>query len=838
MRTPLLTRMAALSALIMLATGSAAQLPARLTKVASNDDHLRQTPQIETIRSAKAPLTSATTVKRAAAKAQGVTEFILIDEDFSGFTQGTPDEPFCEDNYDYQRMLCSYTVTPPGLYIDNSLTQDPGWTGGNVFQAGGTALLWGAENDWAHLNTPLGDYSGDITVKLRARAIPSNYVTSEIQIAPMIGGFLNIDYAKTDDPDGYYSFRLRDYEGWVEMTYTFRNTSADANGFIGINASGAVEIDWIKVTCNPSEYIAAPKIQDITNVTANSFTANWDMVDNAFTYLVFLDRLDYLSDEDAVYEADFEGETPLDLPEWTISLGEESGVVVDEDNADNHVLCLHNGDAITAPEYIAKFRDIAFYLKASAGDGYLYIDLKKDGEWLQNLGMDLYWFTYGETISLDYEMWGDFKNQYEGVRLRVGGMPQGAYLLIDNLKATTSPAGVMTPVCLDPEFQEYVDECNEWGIPVEEEYLAWWLSRGNGDECDHYTFTDLDPMADYYYKVVAQRIGLRSASQWQRAFVVATPELLPATDIDAQNGAYTANWTACPKATSFTVNNYIARTTDEDGMITVLEEDFKNIPSTASMTSPDDHWNYWDVESFDSYTDLAGWSGLGNSFAKSGLGCVEAYYVDSWMMSPVLFLGNNTWTRLTLRAYGQPGGVLTVRFGTTAVDIEFDAAGLMDGTVDLNIGGCSGNLKFYASDYGAFVIDYIKVEQEVKAGASTFQYVSSQELDSEALSAIFTGLDTTASKEYAFNVTATRTQDGETTTSTSPLFMIVNLTSGESRLYDGSQYMSKASLLPALTTEAQEIGRYTIDGRAVTPSYHGLVIVRYSDGTARKLLQK
>lgn len=828
--------MAAMSALILMATGSAAQTPARLAQIPQTN--VTQSPKAELVVNSKHQAVSPLDTRRAIAKAQGVTEFVLIEEDFSGFTLGTPDEPNCVDNYDYQNMLCSYTMTPPGLYIDDNLTKDPGWSGSYVFQAGGTALIWPAENEWGHLNTPLGDYSGDITVTLRARAIPSNYVTSEIAIAPMIGGFLNVDYANTDDKDHYYSFRLRDHEGWVDMTYTFRNYSADATGFISLMATGAVEIDYVKVTCNPANYIAAPKLNDITNVTATSFTANWDKVDNAFTYLVFLDRLDYLTDGDAVYEADFEGDDPLNLPDWTISLGSESGVIVDEDNADNHVLCLHNGDYITAPEYIAKFRDIAFYLKASAADGYLYIDLKKGDEWQQNLGMDLYWFTVGETISLDYEMWGDFKNQYDGVRLRVGGMPEGAYLLIDNLKATTSPAGKLTPVCLDPEFQEYVDECNEWGIPVEEEYLAWWISTATDEPSNQYTFTDLDPLADYYYKVVAQRISLRSDSQWQQAFVVATPELLPATDVDAESGAYTANWTSCAKATSYTVNNYRVATATEDGMMTVLEEDFTNIPSTASFTSPDDHWNYWDTESYDAYTDVPGWTGLGNSFAKSGLGCVEAYYVDSKILSPLVYLGNNTWTRITLRAYGEPGGALTIKIGTVAVDVEFDAAGLINGAVDLNVGGMSTNIKFYASDFGAFVLDYVKVEQEVKEGAAVFTFVSSQDLDSDAAAATFTGLDTSAAKEYAYNVTAVRTQDGQSTTSTSPLYMIVNLTSGESRLYDGSQYMSKASLLPALTTEAQEAGRYSIEGRPVTADYHGIVIVRYSDGTSRKILQK
>ncbi len=823
--------------LLSLVAATGAQASSHLTSIPSAEKGHAGAPAPEVVKASKTS-TRASLPARAATLATGVTEFVLIDEDFSRFTKGTPDEPFCEGNLDWDNMLCSYYMTPPGLYIDDALTEMPGWSGSFVFQAGGCAVIWPNEGDWGHLNTPLGDYSGDITVTLKARAMPCNYDTSEIEIAPMVGGFSNVEYAKTDDSNSSYTFRLRDYEGWVEMTYSFRNYSADANGFISISVTGSVEVEYLKVTCNPSDFIAAPHIKEITDVTPTSFTANWDLVDNAFTYLVFLNRLDYLTESDAVYTADFEGTKPLDLPDWSISLGKQSGVVEDETSADNHVLLLRNGDMITAPEYIAKFRDVEFYLKAvsptTSITGYLYLDLKKDDEWQTGLGFDLSWFTTGDKVSLDYEFYGDFANEYEGVRLRVGGLPDDAYLLLDDLKATTSRAGVLTPICLDPEFQELVDELLEYGETVPDEYLAWWLSIKYGDECSKYTFTDLDPEADYYYRVVAQRIGLRSDSKYQRAFVIAAPELLEASNVDSR-GSYTANWEPVAKATGYQVNNYGAVTAQKDGMFTILEEEFSRVDSKADPFSPESLDNYFDITSFDDYADNKGWTGLGNVIANSCVGVMESYYVSSTLSSPALFLANNDWTRITLVAYGEADGTMTMRYGDFSVTLSFDKNGMIDGYLDLEISGSGNTLDFYSTDYNAFCLDYLKVEQDVKAGDACFFLLSSQEVGPDVTSATFSSLADTGYDDFAYDVVARYESDGATALSQSDKFMLVNLESGESRLY--------ASITSILSTfgdnvAGEEIGRYSITGQPVDSSYRGIVIIRYADGTSRKALVK
>lgn len=43
---------------------------------------------------------------------------------------------------------------------------------------------------------------------------------------------------------------------------------------------------------------------------------------------------------------------------------------------------------------------------------------------------------------------------------------------------------------------------------------------------------------------------------------------------------------------------------------------------------------------------------------------------------------------------------------------------------------------------------------------------------------------------------------------------------------------------PKATVTAHETGRYTIDGRRANAQTHGLVIVKFSDGSVRRMLQK
>ncbi|MCC8113115.1 MAG: hypothetical protein LIP03_03805 [Bacteroidales bacterium] len=830
-------RSACAMALAALTIGSAAQT--RLVTNPAAEDGANPklaVPSAKAWSQSKAPAVATATADRDEAKAKGVTEFILVDEDFSKLTLGTPDDPFTTNSpsneyMDMDNLICSYYVTPPGVYIDDSLTQQPGWSGDFAYQAGGTVLLYGQNGSYSFINTPLGDYSGDVTVSLKARAFKSSYVTSEIDIYPLIGGLLSPDYAVTDDPEGGYEFRLREEEGWVEMTYTFRNYSADAGGHIRFLASGAVEFDWIKVTVNPSDFLAEAKINDITDVTNDSFTINWDPVDRAFGYRIWLYKMVQLSDEDAEYSEDFEGANPLVGTDWTYELGSESGVVDGIGNNGSKGLRLYNGDVITAPDKNAKFHNILFYLQASSSNGALHVDLKKDGKWIEDYAyLDAYWFTTGEVIDFDYEMWGAFADKYEGFRIWVKGMPEGEYFVIDDLYATTYPASELQLQCLWEEFADEPDLMDYWYGDV----------TGANKVCK-YTFTNLDPLGDYYYEVESQRIYLFSDKTLHHANVVAAPALLEATDIDSR-GSYVANWEKVEKATSYRAINYGAIVAEKAGMMTVLEEDFSKIDSSVTTVTdfynPQDMNNYWGDLSLDPYTTLPGWSGCGTSLCQSGLGVVTAFYTEAYLYTPDLYLANNDWIRLTLRAYGTPDGDLTVAYGDVSVNLTFDDRGMIDGYIDLNMCGKDKPLRFYASDYGAFVLDYVKVQQEVEAGAACLSYLSDVTVDADTFSVEMENLDDTGYDNFAFAVVALLEKNGETIESSIDTYMLVDLINEESHEMNTPGTNVAESLTFAAESAVEEVARYSIDGTQVGNGYRGIVIIRYSDGTSRKALVK
>lgn len=819
-----LLRPLSLCAIACLAIGSAAQAP-RLQKTSAETRPALPHPTAKAVAGASAE--SSVSAARAAAYASSNTEFVLIDEDFSGFKSGTPENPLCnnspENEYmDVDNVAASYYVNPPGAYIESYMTQEDGWSGDWVYEAGGCALLYGQANSWSRINTPVGDYSGDITVTAKIKAFPCSYVTSEINIIPIVGGIINPDYANTDDPDGYYSFRLRDEEDWVEISYSYRNYSADADGFIMFSVSGAILIDYIKVTCNPNNFLAEPKVNAITNVRNDEMTLNWDPVDRAFGYRIWLWKVNYLSDTDAEYTEDFESANALTDTKWTYDLGANSGIV-ENGGASGNGLLLNNGDMITAPEYMAKYYNITCYIKAEKESrGYLYIDVKKGDQWSELGYMPLYYFGSGDTFDLDYEMWGEFALAYDGVRFRIADLADGESVVIDNLYAKTTRPGELELQCLWPEFADEPDLKDYWYGEV----------TGKNKVCE-YQLTDLDPMGDYYYKIDSQRIHLFSESTMQHAFVIASPELEEATDIDAQ-GSYTANWEPVAKADSYTAINYGAVIAQEDGMLTLLEEDFSKVTSDCGSSdpySPVDMGNYWGDMSLDEYTQLPGWTGTGTTLAEGCMGVVEAFYVESYLRTPALYLANNDWFAITLVAYGQPSSDLSLKYGDYTLNLSFDENGVLDLYIVLSLSGKDQGISFFSQDYAAFVIDYLKIEQEVKAGAAALTYLSSVTVDDETSSVTFTDLTETGFTDFAYTVVAHMTQDGVTADSTIDQYMLVDLENGHSGPVSSIETVEVA-------VPATEVARYSINGTQVDSDYRGIVIIRYSDGTARKIMQK
>lgn len=124
-------------------------------------------------------------------------------------------------------------------------------------------------------------------------------------------------------------------------------------------------------------------------------------------------------------------------------------------------------------------------------------------------------------------------------------------------------------------------------------------------------------------------------------------------------------------------------------------------------------------------------------------------------------------------------------------------------------------------------IDRIQVTQPRKAGDKVYTWLEVRNVEAPETTTVFDALDRDAWYCYAYDVQAIKTLDGKTVKSDVNDRMLVNLKNGVSQ-----------SGIEDAVQEAVEIERYTLDGKKVSQPVKGVNIVRYSDGSVRKVLVK
>lgn len=199
------------------------------------------------------------------------SEIVLVSEDFAKFTAGSEDDPDGTELSDWNDGT-----------IDAKYTQQPGWRGGFVYQAGGCAYLdVDTEEGTGWLITPtlnLSNYGGSFTIKFRARVASSkSSTTDEIYVQNCFLG----EYSNTVTS----SQTIEGTTKWKEYTLTF--TDGNSKDDIQITAkSYPIFIDDITITQIDNGKPDAPLAQAATNVSDTQFTANWQAVEGAEGYLL------------------------------------------------------------------------------------------------------------------------------------------------------------------------------------------------------------------------------------------------------------------------------------------------------------------------------------------------------------------------------------------------------------------------------------------------------------------------------------------------------------------------------------------------------------------------
>ncbi|MDE5813919.1 MAG: hypothetical protein K2H72_06510, partial [Muribaculaceae bacterium] len=159
--------------------------------------------------------------------------------------------------------------------------------------------------------------------------------------------------------------------------------------------------------------------------------------------------------------------------------------------------------------------------------------------------------------------------------------------------------------------------------------------------------------------------------------------------------------------------------------------------------------------------------------------------------------------------------------------LPFDGDVCMSGWLEVPTAVCGDKFSFASTNSMPFGLTEFEVVQAVKAGDRILNFLSSEEVEAGVEGCTFSGLDKDGS--YAFGVVSNFKLEQESTSSALNEWMYVDMTSGQ------STPMSKLDINGSEITEAE---RFTIDGRKVSDSYKGVMIVKMSDGSVSKKVVK
>lgn len=643
---------------------------------------------------------------------------VVIDEDFSGFTDGTEDNPSTATMLDDMGNFVNKSALKP---YSEALSYKQ-WGGAGIFSAGGCLAI----ANGMFLNTPAGDMSGEVTLTFRARLSKAGGSTTLNALKLMfISRSSLVDYEVK-----FYNLT----DEWQTFTYTSTLGEFEHSGFqfYSMYASNIILVDDIRLE-QVKTSIPAPKVQEAENMTDTSFKAVWNKSIEADHYLLSVftknesKELMTVSEGFDNIKADDKGNIDATSPNYPegwefawkdndlsnhIAKGEGAGT----DNK-QAVRLIDTGDAITTPYCPEGIKSLKFWVKAEANDGQPkyssilftvnfgkgvytvdnYIDIptmfapaKRDG----------YYFDLTETLSAFDKIYS-VKIEY------IREEDDKTTILFDDFSYTTNKPTTYNYVLKDQKVEQQDNEDGTVGFEV------------NG----------LDPDTDYTYSVKSvNSVFTSAASDEQEVYAVSIPTALPATNITANS--YTANWTSHKKVDFYRVDQLQQTVIDKDTKdYVMLDEDFSKV--TSSLTEADLLKGFYDEGErtsgympLDDITHIAGWKAsstvrvngwLGGNEAKQGSGTIAGAIV-----TPTIDLSHNEGAcNISLRVWGSEGDWLIIQGSNPAslATIEFPkGGGIVEKTITMPLCTSKEQLTFYSNNYKVFLIDYIKITQDVKAG--------------------------------------------------------------------------------------------------------------------------
>ncbi len=654
---------------------------------------------------------------------------VLVNEDFSLFVLGTEDEPD--------------TTTPlagSDYYIDPDYTQQPGWSGAGVFQAGQTCAITDDMNGL--LNTPEMEMSGTITVSFRIKLLPWETVDQTTIYCNLLTGGI------------YNPFPIA-YDGaifthdWTELSFTFENDESN-DCYLQFKAFRTHIIDDIVVT-RAMDFIPAPNAEDATEYTMDGFTTGWNEVYSAEDYLLTVFRK-IPAGNDSVYvlegfdeinnDGTFIDEENPNYPEgWHINLdaGNIRQVITGDGNyiSAPQALCMDSiGDTIILPNNGGRFASAYVNVKLveyNGESGSIEFKVKRSGQWSDYLYMPLGGIY--DSVGLGWVrtemLWNPDKYEEMAIIYNSEG---SAVIAIDDVEFTTSP-----PTTTDFIYHDF---------PVQD---------------TTYTITDLDPAYDYYYYVKAHNSEFTSVtSNWVNVFGLAPPDMYEATDITEVS--YQANWDAHPKADRYEIHNYDVFTTpvSVDDYV-VLSEDFSLVQNGGTPENPVVDYNIY-RHRLDMYTERPDWYGTSTIYADGMIGAGYNDYFMGGITTPEMSLENNSTFTVKAKIYCTQGETIVIFSSEETHEVTFSETGIMNIEMEFVTGENSDRerLRIYSAHAYNFLIDQFTVTQSLSADDKLYQMISWNEITSGDVDHyVFDGLWYNENHSYAYDINAIHTAFGD-----------------------------------------------------------------------------
>lgn len=403
------------------------------------------------------------------------------------------------------------------------------------------------------------------------------------------------------------------------------------------------------------------------------------------------------------------------------------------------------------------------------------------------------------------------------------------------------------PIYMPVFSPEMMAELEDYGMTVEE-YIEMgfdgnrfdpYLNYGTVEEFKPtvFTYTDLDPETDYY-AIRSHYISDFSELDIRPVNVIANPTALDATDV--KKDQFTANWTPIVKADSYDVALYGVNILDADEEnFTVFDEYFDKTSEYTDNTdiyAPTELGPENGITSIDDFTTYPGWESNMQYFpVVDGMLGIGSYY--SSITTPEIDVENSDMMTLSLRVKSTvETGAFTVRIISDELKTPITYTAPYDNGVFENdvITPTEGlkNLRIQISgdQTGIIFIDHIAVTQSLKKGDVVYLYLGETNVDKDVNSYTFNDLTDENFGYYAFAVQAVRGEGESRIESVESDRIIVDLTKGDS--WNGIEDVAT----PA--AGAIEVARYTIDGRLISEPQKGINVVKYSDGSVRKVIVK